>query len=288
MTNNKISRKPVEMSIGEVAIKYVTTVRKMVQDQDFVSRIWYKSTVTPYLYPAAGVVLMLLTWPTAAGGRRLLRRWSDVAAPTPDQIAVVVRYLRQRRILAIPLMFVAPLTARGVEVIVGPADDLGMYHLLGALLLAWLVAEALGAAPRPFGLGQATAVRTASLARRDLRGLVPVWAVALHIGLTVVVAVFAALSGRWYLIAVAGLVFVVVYGIGWLAVRRPAAADDRVDGALRMRAARIAVGVGVLVAALLAASGAERLSPVAVWVSVALLVVALVGWSSVIAAPRYG
>ncbi len=113
-----------------------------------------------------------------------------------------------------------------------------MCHLLGWLLLAWLLAEAV-ASVRP----RHAAVRTASLVRRGWRGLVPAWAVALHIGLTSAAVVFAALClstgiGQpvgWYLIAVAGIAVVVVYGIGWLAVLRPASADDGVDGALRMR-----------------------------------------------------
>lgn len=257
-----------------------------------------------YLYPACGLVLMILTWPTGRSGRRVLRRWSDVGQPSADQTAIVVRYLRERRILVVPLMFLAPLTARATPALLGSASDLGAYHLLGSLLVAWLLAETLaGLWPRR------GAVRSASLVRRGWRGLLPRWAVGLHLGLTAVAVVFAvavlAMSGvGWYLMAVAGAGLVVVYGIAWLAVLRPAAADDRVDGALRVRSARVAVGVGVLLSALLISAGAARLSslarfshapgwldglaPVSVWVSVALFGVALVGWGGVIGAPRYG
>ena len=252
-----------------------------------------------YLYPACGLVLMILAWPSGWVGRRVLLRWGDVADPTPDQVAVVVRYLLARRILVVPLMFLAPLTARAMPALIGSASDLGSYHLLGSLLVAWLLAETLGSLWPRRG-----AVRTASLMRRGWRGLVPAWAVGLHLGLTAVAVAFAAAGAGWYLIIVAGASVLAVYGIGWLAVLRPAAADDRVDRALRMRSARVAVGVGVLASALLIGAGASRLSslarfshapawldglaPVSGWVSLALLVVALIGWGGVIGAPKHG
>ena len=257
-----------------------------------------------YLYAVCGLVLMILTWPTRWVGYRVLRRWGGVADPTSDQIAVVVRYLRERRILVVPLMFLAPLTARAMPALIGPANDLGSFHLLGSLLVAWLLAETLGAL-----LPRRGAVRTASLAPRGWRGLVPVWAMGLHLGLTAVAVAFAvaglAMSGAgWYLIMVAGVSSLAVYGIGWLAAIRPAAADDRVDSALRMRSARVAVGVGVLVSALLTGAGAGRLAslarvshapawldgfaPVSGWVTLALMTVALIGWSRVIGAPKHG
>jgi hypothetical protein len=234
-----------------------------------------------YLYPACALVLMALTWPRPVVARRVLRRWGDIAEPTPDQLAVVVRYLRERRLLVLPLMVLAPFTASGVRALIGPADDLGLYHLLGSLLVAWLLAEVV-ASVRP----RRGALRTASLEPRGWRGLVPVWAVALHIGLTVLAIVL----GGGLLISVASTALVVVYGICLLAVLRPATADLEVDQCLRLRSARVAVGVGVLLAALLVAAGLPHgpSSAVIAWASGVLFVVALVGWSGVIAAPRYG
>jgi hypothetical protein len=234
-----------------------------------------------YLYPACGLVLMLLTWPRAATGRRVLRRWGDLAAPTGEQVALMVRYLRERCVLVVPLMLLAPLTARAIPGILGSANDLGLYHLLGALLLAWLLAEAL-AILRP----RRGAIRTAPLVRREWRGLVPRWAMALHLTLTLMAVLFAGLGhGGWYPVTVAVVAWVVVYGIGGLAVLRPVIADSDVDTASRLRSARTAVGVGILLATLLATAAANRL-PVLTPVSLAMLVVALVGWSGVIAAPR--
>jgi hypothetical protein len=233
-----------------------------------------------YLYPACGLVLMLLTWPRAATGRRVLRRWSDLAAPTAEQVALMVRYLRERRVLVVPLTLLAPLTARAIPAILGSANDLGLYHLLGSLLLAWLLAEAL-ATLRP----RRTAIRTAPLVRREWRGLVPRWAMALHLTLTLMAVLFAGLGHEWYLLTVAVIALVVVYGIGRLAVLRPVIADIDVDTASRVRSARSAVGVGILLAALLATPAADRFS-VLTPVSFTMLVVALYGWGAVIAAPR--
>jgi hypothetical protein len=241
-----------------------------------------------YLYPICGLVLMLLTWPMAGAGRRMLRRWGDIAEPDRDQIAVVVRYLRERRLLVVPLMFLAPLTARAMPAIVGP---LGSYHLLGSLLVAWLLAEVAATVRPRRGL-----VRTASLVRREW--LVPRWAVGLHLGLAVAVVltvVAAPWAGGWYLIVLTVVTSLVVYGIAWLAMVRPAgAADDDVDTALRVCSARVALGVGILLAGLLADAGGNRLAFVAEgWVRMAasvavstVTVAALLGWSGVITSPR--
>jgi hypothetical protein len=249
-----------------------------------------------YLYSVCGLALMLVTWPMAGAGRRVLRRWGDIAEPTADQVAIVVRYLRERRLLVVPLMFLAPLTARAVPAILGPANDLGSYHLLGSLLVAWLLAEAL-AAVRP----RRGSVRTASLVPRGWP--VPRWAVGLHLGLAVVAVVFAVVAqpwaSGWYVILVTLVTVLVVYGIAWLAMVRPAVAPDDVDTALRTRSARVAVGTGMLLAGLLVAAGGNHLAFLAdvgsaggwarmiatVGVST-LTVAALLGWSGVITGPR--
>jgi len=244
-----------------------------------------------YLYPVCGLVLMLVTWPMAGAGRRVLRRWGDIAEPDPDQVAVVVRYLRERRLLVVLLMFLAPWTARAMPAILGPANELGSYHLLGSLLVAWLLAEVVATVRPRRGL-----VRTASLVARGW--LVPRWAVGLHLGLAVVAVVLvvaaAPWAGGWYLIVLTVVTSLAAYGIAWLAMVRPAGGPDNVDAVLRVRSARVAVGVGILLAGLLVAAGGNRLVFVAEgWVRIvasvavsALTVAALLGWSGVITAPR--
>jgi hypothetical protein len=245
-----------------------------------------------YLYPLCGLVVMLVFWPTAGAARRVLRRWGDIAEPGADQVAVVVRYLRERRLLTVLLMLLAPLTARAIPAVLGPTNDLGAYHLLGSLLAAWLVAEVV-AALRP----RRGSVRTASLVRRGWS--VPTWAVVLHLGLAAIAVVLVLVAqpwaGGWYLILLMFLTLLVVYGIARLAVLRPAGADDDVDTALRTRSARVAVGVGILLAGMFVAAAGTRFnvesfsgwvrSAVAAGVSV-ITVATLIGWAGVISAPR--
>jgi hypothetical protein len=248
-----------------------------------------------YLYPLCGLALMLVFWPTAGAARRVLRRWGDIAEPTADQVAVVVRYLRERRLLTVLLLVLArlsALTARAVPVVLGSTDDLGAYHLLGSLLVAWLIAEVV-ATLRP----RRGSVRSASLVRR--RWSLPTWAVVLHLGLAGIAVVLAILAqpwvGGWYLILLVLLTLLVVYGIARLAVLRPAGADDEVDAVLRTRSARVAVGVGILLAGMFIAAAGTRFNvePVSGWVRSAIAagvgvitVATLLGWGGVISAPR--
>lgn len=243
------------------------------------------NTSALYLYPTCGLALMLLTWPMAGSARRVLRRWGNITNPTPDQIRLVVRHLRERRLLVVPLMFLAPLTARAMPTILGPTNDLGSYHLLGSLLVAWLLAEVL-ATVRP----RRESVRVASLVRRNW--LVPRWAVGLHLGLAGTAIVLAIVAqpwpGGWYLIVLTLMTCVVVYGIAWLAMVRPAGAHDDVDAALRIRSARVAVGAGILLAGMfIDAAGTRFHVQPAVAAGVAMITVAtLIGWGGVISAPR--
>src|SRR5882762_3283412 len=245
-----------------------------------------------YLYPLCGLALMLVLWPTAGPARRVLRRWGDIAEPGADQVAVAVRDLRERRLLMVLLMVLAPLTARAVPAVLRPTGDLGAYYLLGSLLVAWLIAEVV-AVLRP----QRGSVRTASLVRR--RWLVPTWAVVLHLGLALIAVVLALVAqpwvGGWYLILLVLLTLLVVYGIARLAVVRPAGAHDDVDAALRTRSARVAVGVGILLAGMFIAAAGTRFNveSVAGWVRSAvtagvsvITVATLIGWGGVISAPR--
>jgi hypothetical protein len=256
---------------------------------------WF-DTVALYLYAVCGLVVMLVTWPTAKTGRHVLRRWGAIADPGDEQVAVVVRYLRERRLLILPLMVLAPLTSGVMSPLTGaPASDLGLYHLLGSLLVAWLLAEAL-AGLRPVR----GSIRTATLTRRRWQDLLPHWALALYLGLTGL-AIGLAIVGLaaqpwadgmlqrlppqgallpdgstvtlhevyraaiahpvgWHLIVAALVVSLLLLGVGWLAVARRADADERVDVALRARSVRVAAGLGILVTSFFVGAAESRLT----------------------------
>jgi hypothetical protein len=91
------------------------------------------------------------------------------------------------------------------------------------------------------------------------------------------------------------LTSLVVYGIARLAMLRPAGAHEDVDAALRTRSARVAVGVGILLAGMFIAAVRTRfdVESASGWVrsaiaaGVAVITVAtLIGWGGVISAPR--
>jgi hypothetical protein len=192
-------------------------------------RHWLETTVLPAVLMAA--LLLLLLWPTRRGGRRLLRTWG-IPEPRDDQVGVAVRYLWQRRLLYVVLIVALPSLA-------GLADGLPGAGIVVSLLVAMLVAE-LVATLRPV-----SGIRSASLDRRTWRDLVPRWAVRTFAAALLVTAVAAAVSGTWLALAHVAACPVAVGGLVALAVRRPSAADEAVDAALRTRTARVAVGIGL-------------------------------------------
>lgn len=203
---------------------------------------WLEHTVLPSAIAVA--VLLLVLWPTQRSGQRLLKTWG-IPRPRPDQVTEAVRYLRQRRILYVVMLLVVPPLAG----LVIRTDTAGV-SLFVPLLLAMLVAE-LVATLRPV-----SGVRVARLDRRGWRDLVPrwaVWAMAVMAVLTAGLAAYGltqerplwssgpnSLAALGYLVAALAMVGLLVL----LAVRRPAVADEEVDGALRTRTARVAVGIG--------------------------------------------
>lgn len=188
--------------------------------------------------------LLLVLWPTRRSGLRLLRTWG-IPYPRPDQVTVAVRYLRQRRILyVIGFLLLPPLVGlfyRGIAPGVGE---------IAPLLVAMLVAETVAT------LRSAGGVRIARLDRRSWRDLVPRWAIAVMAGLILLTVGLAgygltrepgpgvlepAYGGvLGYLVLCVAMVGLLVH----LAVRRPSVPDEAVDIALRMRTARVAVGLG--------------------------------------------
>lgn len=186
----------------------------------------------------AAAVLLLVLWPTAHSGRRLLQTWG-IPQPQPEQVREAVRYLRQRRILCVALFLLFPSVAGLID-----RDRLAGVAIFVPLLIAMLVAEAV-ATLRPV-----SGFRSASLDRRTWQDLVPRWAVrtmaAVVIG-TLVLVVFGTVAGAgtsWLAVGYLVACLLFVSGLVALAVRRPAVADEAVDAALRTRTARVAVGIG--------------------------------------------
>jgi hypothetical protein len=214
-----------------------------------------------------GLVLLLLLWPSARNGRRLLVRW-QVAEPTDAEIADAVRYLKRRRIWY-PWLFLGASalveTIRSATIRSGTVPD---QHtdttwpaLLSTLVLGALVAELVAQrSPR-------STRRAAGLTPRSLRGTLGFWPSASFAVLFVLVAGSAglALGGVGWAArmlsrpgwALAGVVAVTAVAllVAWLAVRRPDGEQPRADDALRRRSARVAVGLAMAVFGTIAAGG---------------------------------
>jgi hypothetical protein len=233
--------------------------------------------------------VMAALWPRYGTGRRFLRRW-HVAEPDDEQIAVAVRYLRNRRLPIVPIMVLFLLAQDTVGVRPGSDDLLNLFTLLGSLLVALLIAELLAGLQRPQGVA-----RTASLVRRRAHDLVPGYAVWLHAALTVV-TVSVALIGLaaqpavaralerlppnegselvladeyradlahpigWPIVLGTVLVALVVLAVVWRTTMRPADRDERIDLVLRVRSVRVAVGTGIALTGALSVAAAERVS----------------------------
>ncbi|MCE6999651.1 hypothetical protein LZG04_33280 [Saccharothrix sp. S26] len=242
----------------------------------------------------AGLLLVVLLWPTASAARRFLRRWG-VPEPDDRQTARAVAYLRDRRLLYPVLFLLAPVVVAPVARILGfEHPDAGAFRGLATVLVALLLAEAV-AALRP-----ARGTRIATLTPRHWRDLVPRWAIGVLLALGTAAAVLAVaglaaqpwanrvaaaipaggswrsadgavvtVSERHYagigvpvsLIALVGVVcgLCAVLGVVRLAVRRRSLPDPAVDLALRTRSARVAVGIGLAWMASMVVVAANRL-----------------------------
>ncbi|ATE54128.1 hypothetical protein [Actinosynnema pretiosum] len=228
------------------------------------------------------LALLVLLWPEPKKGVAVLRRWG-VAEPDERQTEVALRYLRRRRLWYPVLMFGIPLLS---EVLGLPeAGDAGQAWLLPVLLgglLGEVVAQRPVRGPR----------REASLERRGVSDLVPVWAVVLHgllLGWLLVVRALpvgpsfsppGVALGSAFVAALAG------WGVVLLAVRKPPEGDWAVDAALRLRSARVALGLAIAVAGV-ACAGPGNMIGQAEWTDL-LLYPALIGWYLVVRPVRVG
>jgi hypothetical protein len=217
--------------------------------------------VTEFLF---GLFLLFLLWPGEKQGKRLLDRWR-IPEPAEDELAEAVRYLRRRRFWYPWLFLVIPLLGKAAGLGDAYANLTGI--LLVTVLLGGLLAELL--AQRP----SRGVRRDAVLMPRRLVDFVPVWALVLF-GLAVVVAIVRlVLRPQWTLLALALVSATVAFVIAVLAVRRPASGGQRVDLALRHRSARVAIGLGVGLTAMVTWSSVGNLgSFVAFAVSIAALI----------------
>jgi hypothetical protein len=187
-------------------------------------------------------LLLVVLWPTARSGPRLLRNWG-VAEATPEQGRLARLYLLERRVLYVVFLVLA-----------APLDLLSSrayFSFVGWLLFALLAAEAI-AMLRPVR-GQ---VRVATLARRRIGDVLPRWMVAVHLVMVVaavavmaVVGVAGNVSEAWVAVAEVVASAAAVYAAAWCAVARPARSDADLDRALRLRSARVPIGLGTMFAA---------------------------------------
>lgn len=234
---------------------------------------------------------------TLERGQEFLARWG-IDEPTAEQCATVVHYLRQRRQLY-PFVFVLLLI--GVWVYDSGGRNPGVtvvLPLIAAIVATLLVAEFV-AAVRP----QHAATRTATLVRRGVTDLVPRYAVVVYAGVTAIALIGVGVTVAfqpwidavapwrlrhdgevgpgavevdtwapqpisptfgWLILAATVLTALAVATIVWLSlVRAPMSGGAAVDAALRVRTARVAVGVGLLLTAALALELLGTISEVA-------------------------
>jgi hypothetical protein len=228
-------------------------------------------------------LVVMVAWPVRRTGERFLLRWG-VARPTRAQADAAARYLRHRRMLypicwafgPALVLLVAEWTGAGTTTEARRAFGL-LASVLAALLIAEIVAILRPArgATRSAVLSRrrwydlvpwwAVAVYGALLASAVLLAVAGVvgqpWAEAgvraatgPATGLTSeerltlapdLASAASSATGAWLSLLGAVLGLAAVGAVVWLAARRRAVSDPDVDRVLRVRTARIAVGVGI-------------------------------------------
>lgn len=202
-----------------------------------------------------GLVILVILWPTPKSALRLLRRWG-VRDPTEGERAQALTYLRRRRFWYPWLFLALPAVLDALGLLPTTGDQDGVWAIPAMLLIGALLAEmfAQRRAPAP--------VRAAVPVHRSLTDLVSRWALILHAvaALAAVVLLGGSLAGvgwahnwypswnariLWLALAAALASVVVVWVVVGLALRRPPVAEMRIDWLLRMRSARVPVGLGI-------------------------------------------
>ncbi|AUI65031.1 hypothetical protein B1H26_27150 [Amycolatopsis sp. BJA-103] len=207
-----------------------------------------------------GVVILILLWPGETQGAKVLRRWG-VGDPSQSDVAEAVRYLRRRR-------FWYPWLFLGLPVLADAAGVRGdsTAFFLATLLVGALIAEVLAQRPPK------SARREAGLDRRAVSGLIPVWGLVTYATIVAAAVAWLVVHRWWALLGIAAAVSAVTWLIILLAVRRPSTGDSAADGALRVRSARVAAGLGLAATVTLAIPEVTNLGS---WI---LVVAGFAGW----------
>jgi multisubunit Na+/H+ antiporter MnhB subunit len=226
--------------------------------------------VRDFLYTAGftamfGLLLLLWVWPVRKAAVRLLHRWG-VPHPSEHDVAEALTYLKRRRYWYPPLFLGVPFLAGWLHVLPGENTvSWVIATLVGGGLLAELFAQR--RPKRPY--------REALLVRRVLTDLVPWWALAVFVVAAVAAALRLALRHSWPDLGVTAVAVAATALIAVLAVHRPVSGTIEVDLALRLRSARVAIALGIVVAA------AETDLPPGPWSWLAGLIALGVAWSMV-------
>jgi hypothetical protein len=199
-----------------------------------------------------GLMLLVLLWPTAANGKRLLKKW-EVPDPTDAQVQDAVRYLKRRRLLY-PWLYPA----------IGYFTPLGNGNgdLVVTVLAGTLLAELLALRPRR------AARRVATLTPRGLRDIASKWVLLWYVAIVITSVIYLVIDWRPWQILWLALSVVAVSVVTWAAVARPASGDEIVDMALRTRSVHVAAGLGAAVAGALPA-GFLGLIGIVAWIAMA-------------------
>ncbi|MGW6443808.1 hypothetical protein [Lentzea sp. NPDC055074] len=194
------------------------------------------------LAPAgAGLVLLVVLWPTQSTGKRLLKSWK-VPDPTPAQVDDAIRYLKRRRLLYpwlfVGMSFVPFASGRG----------LGSFAaiVLGGTLLAELIALSLPREGRE---------RVASLAPRGLFDIASRYVLGAYAVIVVFALVWLVVTLQIGQLPVFVVSVAAVATVMWAAVARPVDGDEEVDRVLRTRSVHVSAGIGAAMVLVLVGGG---------------------------------
>jgi hypothetical protein len=236
----------------------------------------------PAVLPQVGIaaVLLLALWPVRSRAVVLLRRWG-VGDPTERETDDALRYLKRRR-----------LAYRGLYLAISLGSLLWPEPVpLPALVLAFLLAGGFLAEVLSWPRATAAVPTDTSAPRQPVRALSPSLTMAGMLLTAVALLSGAALLGQVWALRVIpapaqalGLGSAAVLASAatiWLAAHRPPCCSTRADRALRLRSARVGLGLAILALTAICLSDG---SPV----GLACAALGLTGWLTTTAPVRTG